>query len=118
MFFPIPGVLFAEGVSCKINCRKKGFHLRDSIGIMGVATSQEPREEYRKMEQEEFITKERKWEQITEKKRYQIEALLKANATKAEIARVLGYSRRTIEREIKGGLVEQQIYRENCKFNL
>lgn len=64
------------------------------------------------MEQEEYSTKERKWEQITEKKRYQIEALLKANTTKAEIARLLGYSRRTIEREIKNGMVEQLIY---CK---
>ena len=64
------------------------------------------------MEQEKHTTKEKKWEQITEKKRYQIEALIQANATKSEIARVLGYSRRTIEREIKNGLVEQQVYRK------
>ena len=61
------------------------------------------------MEQGHYSTKKRKWEQITEKKRYQIEALLKANTTKTEIARMLGYSRRTIEREIKNGLVEQLI---------
>jgi IS30 family transposase len=56
-------------------------------------------------------TKQRKWKQIKENERYKIEALLKAGLKAKEIAQQLGRDRRTIEREIKRGLVIQR--REN-----
>lgn len=56
-------------------------------------------------------TKQGKWKQINEKERYKIEALLKAGLKAREIAQQLGRDRRTIEREIKRGLVIQR--REN-----
>ena len=48
-----------------------------------------------------------KWKQLGEKERYQIEALIRAKRTPAEIARQLGYSKRTIERELARGTVTQ-----------
>ena len=48
-----------------------------------------------------------KWKQLSEKERYQIEALIRAKRTTAEIARQLGYSKRTIERELARGTVTQ-----------
>ena len=53
-------------------------------------------------------TSKGKWKQINEKERYQIEALARAKRRPAEIAQQLGYSRRTIERELKRGTVQQQ----------
>ena len=62
------------------------------------------------MGQEQDSTKGRKWEQLDERKRYQIEALDRAGKSPAEIASQLGYSKRTIERELKRGSVVQQTY--------
>lgn len=63
------------------------------------------------MSQFNNTTRERKWKQISEKERYKIEALLKAGFKAKEIAEQLGRDRRTIEREIKRGMVIQR--REN-----
>jgi IS30 family transposase len=63
------------------------------------------------MSQLNNTTRERKWKQISEKERYKIEALLKAGFKAKEIAEQLGRDRRTIEREIKRGMVIQR--REN-----
>lgn len=51
--------------------------------------------------------RQRKWKQIGEQERYQIEALLKAKHSIREIARQLGRDRRSIQREKARGLVEQ-----------
>ena len=53
-------------------------------------------------------TSRRKWKQLGEKERYQMEALVRARKSKAEIAQLLGYSKRTIEREMQRGTVQQQ----------
>ena len=60
------------------------------------------------MGQENDNTKRRKWEQITEKERYQIEALRRARHSIKEIASVLGRDRRTIQRELRRGEVVQR----------
>lgn len=59
------------------------------------------------MEQINNITKKRKWKQITERDRYKIEALLASGMRPSDIARQIGCSKRTIERERKRGLTEQ-----------
>ena len=59
------------------------------------------------MSQEQNSTKRRKWKQISEQERYQIEALLKAKHSIREIAQQLGRDRRSIQREKARGLVEQ-----------
>jgi IS30 family transposase len=62
------------------------------------------------MGQEQDTTKQRRWEQLSEKDRFKIEALSQQGLTPAEIGRNLTPSRdrRTIEREIKRGLTEQR----------
>lgn len=62
------------------------------------------------MGQEHHSTKGRKWKQLSEKDRYKIEALAKAGLSAAQIGRELNpqRDRRTIERELKLGQVEQQ----------
>ena len=62
------------------------------------------------MSQSKDSTKERKWEQLTEKERYKIEALFQLGLTPAEIGASLTpkRDRRTIEREIKRGWTEQR----------
>ena len=69
------------------------------------------------MEQNDCITKIKKWEHINEKKRYQIEALLKAGKGTKEISQILGYSQRTIQREIKRGRIELRRTNPNYKKN-
>ena len=59
------------------------------------------------MSQKDSNTKQRKWQQLKEKERYQIEALKKAGKSAKEIGEQLGKSKRTIEREIKRGTVRQ-----------
>lgn len=59
------------------------------------------------MEQKEYTTKKRTWEQISERERYKIEALSKAGMGAGEIAKELRRGKRTIERELKLGEVEQ-----------
>lgn len=49
----------------------------------------------------------KKWKQIDEKERYKIEALSRRGLSPCEIESVPGRDRRTIERELKLGLVEQ-----------
>ena len=60
------------------------------------------------MEQEKHTTKKRKWKQISEKERYKIEALFGQGLTPAQIAASLEpkRDRRTIERELKRGMVQ------------
>lgn len=60
------------------------------------------------MDQHNDSTKKRKWKQIQEKDRYQIEALLKAKKQCSEIAKLLGYSTRSIQREVAMGMVPQK----------
>lgn len=52
-------------------------------------------------------TNKQKWKQLTEKDRYKIEGYLSTDMKPAEIAVLIGCTRRTIEREIKLGQVEQ-----------
>ena len=59
------------------------------------------------MEQKKDTTKKRTWEQITEKERYKIEALYNLGMNAREIAKALQRGKRTIEREIQLGMVEQ-----------
>ena len=59
------------------------------------------------MGQSNHTTTEGKWKQISEKDRYQIEALLKAKKRPSEIAAQLGFSPRSIQREIAMGKVQQ-----------
>ena len=62
------------------------------------------------MEQEKYNTKKIKWEQISEKERYKIEALSQQGLTPAEIGSALTprRDRRTIEREIARGVTLQR----------
>ena len=62
------------------------------------------------MGQEQDTTRRRKWKQISEQERYQIEALLKAKHSVREIAKQLGRDRRSIQREKARGQVEQVDY--------
>jgi len=61
------------------------------------------------MEQEQNITKKRKWKQLSEKDRYKIEVLFGQGLTPAEIGTALTpkRDRRTIERELKRGMTQQ-----------
>ena len=59
------------------------------------------------MGQEEHSTERRRWKQLSEKERYKIESLLRAGMRPKEISQQLGRDRRTIEREIKRGSVQQ-----------
>ena len=60
-----------------------------------------------KMSQEQYNSEWTKKKHLSEKDRYQIEALLKAKKKAGEIAKIIGCSKRTIEREIKRGEVAQ-----------
>jgi IS30 family transposase len=62
------------------------------------------------MEQEKHITEKKKWKHISEKERYKIEALFVQGLTPAEIGASLTpkRDRRTIERELMRGMVEQK----------
>jgi IS30 family transposase len=62
------------------------------------------------MEQKKDNRKEKKWEQISETERYKIEGMLQAGLSHAAIGKALQprRDRRTIEREIALGLVEQK----------
>ena len=59
------------------------------------------------MEQPHSTTEQRKWKQLTEKDRYRLEAYFNAGLKTQEIAKRMGYSKRTIERERKLGLTPQ-----------
>ena len=62
------------------------------------------------MDRRNHITGKRKWKQLSEKDRYKIEALCEQGLTPAAIGYALNprRNRRTIERELKRGLVEQR----------
>ena len=67
------------------------------------------------MEQNNNNTKNRSWQQINEKTRYKIEAYLEEGMKASQIAKLLNYSVRTIQREIKLGLVKQRVKNTNYK---
>lgn len=71
------------------------------------------------MEQEQYNTKKRKREQISEKERYKIEALFEQGLTPAQIGEALTpkRDRRTIEREQAFGFVEQRKMNPSFKKN-
>ena len=59
------------------------------------------------MEQEKYSTEKKKWKQISEKERYQIESLLQAGLAPLAIGIQMGRDKRSIEREIERGLTKQ-----------
>lgn len=59
------------------------------------------------MGQEKNSTRARKWKQLSERERYQVEILLQSGLTPKEIAKKTGRDRRTIGREIVRGSVKQ-----------
>lgn len=63
------------------------------------------------MNPDHHSTGRKKWKHLSEVERYKIEGLTEAGKTAREIAALLGRDRRTIEREIRRGLVLQR--REN-----
>ena len=71
------------------------------------------------MDQYKHTTGKRKWKQISEKERYKIEALYEQGLTPAQIGNALNprRDRRTIERELKLGLVEQKRMNPSYKKN-
>jgi IS30 family transposase len=64
--------------------------------------------EVTKMGQEQDTTGKGKWKHLSEKERYKIEALSQQGLTAAVISKQLGRDRRTVEREIKRGTIEQR----------
>jgi IS30 family transposase len=60
------------------------------------------------MGQDNDITKEKKWKQLSEKERYKIEGYCQSGMRAKEIGELLGRDRRTIEREIERGLTLQR----------
>jgi IS30 family transposase len=71
------------------------------------------------MDQEKNNTNKRKWKQISEKERYKIEALYEQGLTPSQIGDALNpkRDRRTIERELLLGLVEQKRLNPSFKKN-
>ena len=59
------------------------------------------------MGQEQNNTRAKKWKQLSERERYQIEILFQSGLTPIEIGKKTGRDRRTIEREIARGSVLQ-----------
>jgi len=69
------------------------------------------------MDQRKHTTDKRKWKQICEKERYKIEVLYEQGLTAAQIGNALNRDRRTIERELQLGLVEQRYTNRSYKKN-
>ncbi|MDD3169428.1 MAG: IS30 family transposase [Eubacteriales bacterium] len=71
------------------------------------------------MDQEKHNTSKRKWKQISEKERYKIEALYEQGLTPAQIGVAMNprRDRRTIQRELLLGLVEQKRLNPSYKKN-
>jgi IS30 family transposase len=67
------------------------------------------------MEQYNYSTKKKKFQQITEKERYKIEGFFEEGLSSGKIAELLAKSKRTIERERKLGLVEQEFMNPSNK---
>ena len=57
-------------------------------------------------QQEEINTKKKEWQQIKYVERQKIEALVKAGQNAEEIALIIGYSKRTVERELERGKIK------------
>ena len=53
------------------------------------------------MTQEQYTTKEKKFQHLTREKRAQIEILLRQGYPKAQIAKIIGISRSTLYNELK-----------------
>jgi IS30 family transposase len=70
------------------------------------------------MGQEQHNKSTRKWKQLSERERYEIEALLQSGLTPIEVSRQMGRDRRTIEREIsRGSVIQRDTYlREKKKY--
>ena len=70
------------------------------------------------MGQKQHNTRARKWKQISERERYQIEILLQSGLTPIEIGKQMGRDRRTIEREIaRGSVLQLDTYlREHIRY--
>lgn len=60
------------------------------------------------MGQNNNTTERKKWKQLSERERYQIEVLARLELSPACIGKYLGRDRRTIERELKRGRVTQR----------
>ena len=58
------------------------------------------------MPQEQYTTRQRKFQHLTRKKRAQIEILLRQGVPKAQIARAVGISRSTLYNELNRRTVE------------
>ncbi len=71
------------------------------------------------MDQRKHNINKKKWKQISEKERYKIEALYEQGLTPLQIGNVLNpkRDRRTIERELKLGMVEQRHTNPSFKKN-
>ena len=59
------------------------------------------------MTQEQYTTKQRKFQHLTKEKRAQIEILLRQGTAKIQIARAVGISRSTLYNELRRGTIEQ-----------
>jgi IS30 family transposase len=70
-----------------------------------------------RVDQEEYTTTRGKWEQLSERERYKIEALYQEGLTPLDIAVRLGRDRRTIERELARGMVEHKRMNPTTKKN-
>lgn len=68
------------------------------------------------MGQEQCNTTTKKWKQLSEHERYQIEILDRKQTKPKEIGRLLGRDRRTIERELVRGRVEQRDYEWRARY--
>jgi IS30 family transposase len=90
-----------------MNCRPLGERKTQARHIRYNEVAYNKATEVTGMGQEKNSTKRRKWKQISEQERYQIEALLKAKHSIKEIATQLGRDRRSMQREKARGLVEQ-----------
>lgn len=60
------------------------------------------------MDQKKYSTRERKWKYLSEVERYKIEVLYHQGLKPADIGKLLERDRRTIERELQRGMVEQR----------
>lgn len=70
------------------------------------------------MEQTNYNSESKKWKQLTERDRYKLEGLFASGISTIEIAKIMGCSVRSIQREKKLGLVEQLIRtNKNIKEN-
>jgi IS30 family transposase len=70
------------------------------------------------MERNKYSTKAKKGKHLTEKERYKIEGYLEEGLSCEQIGKLLGKSKRTIEREKKMGIVEQRRVNKNTSKDI